>query len=129
VGYAEAGFVVWSPSGCRLMSSLRPASACADAPPAAGVAALSWDQEGLRLVVAERATVTQLVELAFVRPASVCSHLQAAGAWGAGGRCEEVHVLHGDDRLLLITEAVDVNTDPALHCRCALGGRGGCGRA
>ena len=131
MGYAELGFVVWTPSGCRLMSSLRPQSSGSKRSDSdlttvgehyhssrGGVTALAWGQRGLRLLVSERQNPAQLVELAFVKPASVCSHLQAAGVyWAAGVCCEEVHVLHGDDRLLLITEAVDMENDTGAHCR------------
>lgn len=69
-----------------------------------GIPALLWCHSGLRLFVAEASETRQLMETRFLKPPVPCSHIPPANpdSWSS----EDVHVLHGDDRLVLITEAI-----------------------
>lgn len=117
VGYKRQGFAVWTASGCRVMSSLRhvpQSSVHSDAFSAfgrGGVVAIAWDASALRLVACERGQPGQLLEMQFVRPAGVMSHLALPGERrgpdaAGGGSGDEVHVLQADDRLLFVTETL-----------------------
>lgn len=90
------------------MSSLRHAPSAASANDAyaacghGGIPALRWGPSGLRLFLTEASEPTQMIETRFFRPSARVSHLPHADADTLRG--EDVHVLHGDDRLLLVTE-------------------------
>lgn len=95
-----------------------------------GVAAIAWDASALRLVACEHGQPGQLLEMQFVRPAGVLSHLALPGERRGpevhGGGCgDEVHVLQADDRLLFVTETLQCAAaapawPPVRRCRaCA----------
>lgn len=113
VGYAMQGFAVWTASGCRIMSSLRHLPRIDSTPScsASGVVALAWDVSSLRLLLCERGTPGQLMQMHFVRPAGQIAQLSVPGEQRGVAPAltpaeEEVHVLQGDDRLLFVSEAV-----------------------
>ena len=95
------------------MSSLRhrPGTDRAPACCASGVMALAWDVSSLRLLLCERGTPGQLLQMHFVRPAAQIAQLSVPGEQRGVAPAltraeEEVHVLQGDDRLLFVSEAV-----------------------
>ena len=131
VGYELSGFALWSPAGCRLLAVLRPSapqhaprSPHASMPNGCGAAAephlaahtgtafLRWDQTCLRLLAADAGVADKLREFSFARPDSACHYLAAAGRRPGH---EEVHVMHGADRLLLVTEALP-GANAAAQC-------------
>lgn len=141
MGYERQGYAVWTAAGCRVMSSLRlappehaPTARATGAADAAagtsgrrGVCAVRWGPSGLRLLIAERSDPCTMAEASFLRPAAACSHLPppAAVTTAGSGEAEEVHVLHGHDRLLFVTEAVahrnavaDGLYAPVTACKC-----------
>jgi hypothetical protein len=93
-----------------MMSSLRlspQATKSGNVSPTCGygcIPALLWCPSGLRLLFAEGSEPGQLAETRFLRPPVACSHILLANvdSWVS----EDVHVLQGDDRLVLITEAL-----------------------
>lgn len=126
VGYAMQGFAVWTASGCRIMSSLRhrPRTDSAPSVSPSGVVALGWDVSSLRLLLCERGTPGQLLQMHFVRPAGQIAQLSVPGEQRAIAPAltraeEEVHVLQGDDRLLFVSEAVH-NGAGELHMYVSL---------
>jgi hypothetical protein len=107
------------------MSSLRHQPApCADSAlpcSASGVVALTWDVSSLRLLLCERGTPGQLLQMHFVRPAGHIAQLSVPGVQHGVAppltrADEEVHVLQGDDRLLFVSEAVHNGAGELLTC-------------
>lgn len=124
VGWRRSGLGLWSASGCRLMCSLRQtartyvspqagssgvAAFCADAAPPleTRIAAVAWGAEGYQLMVAEAASSAHVLELSLAKSLRG-SHRVLSGDTSPQDRyCQvqqEVHVLLGSDRLLLITQ-------------------------
>lgn len=137
VGYAHQGLVVWSPSGCRLMCTLRQSSAVSTASrlqssslvtgesgtnisslslPSGevdfgavenGTKALAWGPLGYQLVVAEASNTHTIQEIHFAKTLPNHHRVAQSRVSGTSQSGEEIHVLQAHDRLLVITEAVE----------------------
>ncbi|KAK9798509.1 hypothetical protein WJX73_005261 [Symbiochloris irregularis] len=122
VGWRRSGLGLWTPSGCRLMCSLRQTATSAPprtpkglskaaAPPTAleaGMAALAWGPHGFRLTVAESGSAAQVVELACAHSVATSHRIVTSELKDASQRIPglppEAHLLLADDRLLLISD-------------------------
>uniref|UniRef100_A0A061S7S9 Protein ric1 n=1 Tax=Tetraselmis sp. GSL018 TaxID=582737 RepID=A0A061S7S9_9CHLO len=133
VGWRLQGMAVWSPSGCRLMCSLRQKSepfglsrhdsvnecttpseiSCSGfetpyEPLEGGIATMCWGPEGYQLLIAERGRPSQLLEINFAKAINGDHRVPRIDVVDSTRlQEEEVNVLQAADRLLLITESQD----------------------